>query len=95
MGNDRRHHELRAKVLFGQPWTIEEQLEVWELLTGERIQHGRRCNKCDCSGRVVKDFMKYGLHLGPGGLDLFMDCRDCNGSGYTVRPTWMMENNVK
>ena len=87
MGNDRRHHELRAKVLFGQPWTIEEQLEVWELLTGERIERGRRCKTCDCSGTYEEWQPRKGF--------VDVPCDDCNGTGYTVRPTWMVENNVK
>lgn len=71
------HDRLRKKVLFGQTWTQEEQLEVCEMLTGERIQHGRRCNYCECAGRINYTTVHE------------VDCPKCNGSGYTVRPTWM------
>ena len=92
MGNDRRHHELRAKVLFGQPWTIEEQLEVWELLTGERIERGRRCSQCNGEGVTGSEY----ISLTNPPRVITQKCPACKDHpGYTVRPTWMVENNVK
>ena len=81
----RRHHELRAKVLFGQPWSIEEQLEVWELLTGEKIEHGKRCERCECTGSITQ-ICKSGQH------QISATTVPCScDNGYTVRPTWMGE----
>lgn len=78
---EKRHHELRAKVLFGQPWSIEEQLEVWELLTGEKIEHGRRCDACNGDGTQFSELTWERV-----------DCPKCEDHpGYTVRPTWMGE----
>ena len=85
---ENRHHELRAKVLFGQPWSIEEQLEVWELLTGEKIEHGRRCEKCGGEGVTDSEYMAL---TNPPRV-IMQKCPACiNHPGYTVRPTWMGE----
>lgn len=75
--------ELRRKLMFGHPWSMEEQRQVWELLTGERIEWGRRCNYCECSGKARK-------HVG-NAQSAMVNCKLCQGSGYTVRPTWMGE----
>ena len=84
---ENRHHELRAKVLSGQPWSIEEQLEVWELLTGEKIEHGKRCKRCDGQGW----FIMFDNTVQVGTVDRGLKTTCSCDRGYTVRPTWMGE----
>lgn len=93
-----RCNALRKRLLFGQPWSMDEQREVWELLTGERIEHGKRCERCECTGYIQPRITET-VHITVGGdeVDRYdvestpARCKDCNGSGYTVRPTWMGE----
>lgn len=71
---------LRKKVLHGYTWTPEEQREVWQLLTGERIEPGKRCPRCGGDSRT--------WHEGTGTL-VCLACDACQGSGYERVPTWM------
>lgn len=73
---------IRQKLLFGQVPTMDELLQWWEDTSGERIEHGKRCERCQCSGKIKRD---------AGSSYKDVPCDDCQGSGYSVRPTWMEE----
>lgn len=73
---------IRTRLLHGVWPEMSDLLAWWEATTGERIEWGKRCERCKASGRVKR--------LLPIGYD-WITCLDCNGSGYSVRPTWMEE----
>lgn len=75
-----RMQRIRTRLLHGVWPEMSDLLAWWEATTGERIEWGKRCERCKASGRVKRLF--------PIGYD-WITCLDCNGSGYSVRPTWM------
>lgn len=66
---------IRTRLLHGHWPEMSDLLAWWEATTGEMIEWGRRCERCGCSGKspVLTN----------------LDCEACQGSGYSVRPTWM------
>lgn len=70
---------FRKKLLFGYPLTLEEQNELWFAVTGERIEYGRRCKECECTGKVA------GCCAASA-----QACPDCT-DGYVVTPSWKRE----
>lgn len=72
---------IRQSLLFGHYPSLDDMRDWWQATTGERIEWGRRCNACECSGKARK-------HVG-NGQSAMVNCKLCNGDGYTERPTWM------
>lgn len=84
-GNDTGAGErIRKALLFGHLPSMPDLLSWWEATTGERIEHGRRCDECGGDGKS-REKRQHGIYYG------YSDCSECAGRGYTVRPTWMGE----
>lgn len=79
-----RMQRIRTRLLHGQWPEMSDLMDWWEATTGERIEWGRRCERCDGRGRS-KEVQRVGCFYG------YVGCNDCQGSGYSVRPTWMEE----
>lgn len=77
-----RMQRIRTRLLHGQWPEMQDLMDWWEATTGERIEWGRRCERCDGRGRS-KEVQRVGCFYG------YVGCNDCQGSGYSVRPTWM------
>lgn len=74
------HHELRRKVQFGLPLTLEEQRYCVERLTGEPVPRRKRCDGCNGLGeRIVATLGVSPLLPGPPAKST---CRECGGKGY-------------
>lgn len=93
-----RMQRIRKSLLFGHYPSLDDLRDWWQATTGERIEWGRRCNACECTGYRQQRITET-VHITVGGdeVDRYdveatpARCEDCNGSGYTVRPTWMGE----
>lgn len=70
-----RMQRIRQRLLHGQWPDMSDLMAWWEATTGERIEMGKRCDACNCSGLAQEGRVRA--------------CEDCQGSGYSVRPTWM------
>ena len=68
---------IRKALLFGHIPSMPDLLSWWEATTGEKIEHGRRCDACNGVG---KQFSELTLSR--------VECPACS-NGYSVRPTWM------
>lgn len=72
--------KFRKKLMFGQPLTLDEQLALWEAVTGETFEYGRRCSRCHGNGKTNWN----------GAIErrIPVTCDNCKGEGYSVVPTW-------
>jgi DnaJ-class molecular chaperone len=57
-------------------------VDLFEAVTGERIQPGVRCERCDGRGERVT-FWDIPAEI--------RKCVSCQGTGYEVLPSWMEE----
>lgn len=102
-------NRIRKALLFGHYPSMNDLIDWWQATTGERIEWGRRCERCGgegSNGSLSKTFIGLKPRYSPN-AELVMEnndyflaqsdgtmkrmCGNCNGSGYTVRPTWMGE----
>lgn len=72
--------KFRKKLMFGQPLTLDEQRDLWEAVTGETFEYGRRCSRCHGNGETN--------WKGAIPLEAPVTCDNCKGEGYSVVPTW-------
>lgn len=72
--------KFRKKLMFGQPLTLDEQRALWEAVTGETFDYGRRCSRCHGDGKTN--------WTGAIQLKVRVTCDNCKGEGYSVVPTW-------
>lgn len=71
---------IRHALQFGQHVSHADNVALFEAVTGERIEVGRRCETCGGEGERMNHMIR-----------LNVPCTDCQGSGYSVRPSWMEE----
>jgi hypothetical protein len=76
-----RMQRIRQRLLHGMWPEMSDLLAWWEATTGERIEHGKRCEKCNGTGKSL-------VHCYDGCPPMESPCPFCK-NGYSVRPTWM------
>ena len=75
---DANLQEMRRRVSYGMPLTIDEQRWLVEQVTGEKITRLKRCYACHATGLVESP-------CGDAGEKATQKCQSCQGVGFVSR----------
>lgn len=93
---------IRKALMFGHHPDHADLLVLWEEATGEKLEMGKRCERCDGEGKIeLIQLPTWGKLTPVKNLPIsHVPCPICmdgsgNGCGYTTKPTWLVDHELQ